>query len=343
MYLTRSNNNMNRMRFFIMVIILASFSACSKDLSDDFTQYPNSSLNDTSWSRFITSNAALNEILDSTLPIPLIDSFDLNSADIIRFSNNVELSIPANAVNNPVGNTISGKIKVEMLPLLKKGDMIRALQSTTSNGILLETFGQVFIKLSNNGKELSLAPYKSIKIRIPDTQDNPQPAMVVFKGQESTPIPSWGKDTSATWLRTNDGSTIGTWYKIGSGPNMKGYEFTTQNLRWISGGKYADSTIQKNKLTIILPPNFTIKNTVVFAVLENTKTIVELKANYASRTFEANNIPQQKKLSIITLTKIDKDFYFGNRSINDIGNIAIYNVSPDKKSIQYILDELNKL
>jgi len=343
MYLTRRNINMIRMRFFIMIIILASFSACNKDLSDDFRQYPNNAMNDTSWSANISSNAALNGILDSTLPSMMIDSINLNTADTIRFANNVELSFPANAVNNPTGYTISGKIKVEMLPLLKKGDIIRALQSTTSNGALLEIFGQVFIKLSNNGRELILAPSKSIKIRIPDTQDNPLPAMIVFKGRESTPPPPWGKDTSATWLRSNDGSTIGTWYKTGSGPNMKGYEFTTQNLRWVSGGKFADSTVPKNKLTVILPPNFTIKNTVAFAVIENSKTIVELKANYASRSFEANNIPLQKKLAIITLTKIGRDFYYGNRSINDIGNIAIYNVSPEKRSLKSILSELDKL
>lgn len=343
MYLTSINSIMNSLRFFIMIIIIASFSACSKDLSDDFRQYPNNPLNDTTWSKYITSNAALNEILDSTLPSIMIDSINLNTADTIRFPNNVELTFPPNAVFSPGGYTINGKIKVEMLALLKKGDMLRSLQSTTSNGTLLEIFGQVFIKLSNNGKELALAPYKSIKIRIPDTQDNPQPAMIVFKGQESTPPPAWGKDTSSTWLRTNDGSAIGTWYKTGTGPNLKGYEITTQNLRWISGGKYADSTIPKNKLTLILPPNFTIKNTVAFAVLENTKTIVELKANYASRSFDANNIPLQKKLTVITLTKIGTEFYYGIRSINDIGNIAIYNISPEKKPLQYILDELSKL
>lgn len=333
---------MNRMRFFIMIIILASLSACSKDLSDDFRQYPNNALNDTIWTKNFISTTALNEILDSARTTPYIDSINFTTADTLRFPNNIEIAFPANAVYSPGGFTIYGKVKVEMLALLKKGDIIRSLQSTTSNDALLEIFGQVFIKLSNNGKELALAPNKSIKIRIPDTQDNPQPSMIVFKGQESSPPPAWGKDTSATWIKTNDGSTIGTWYKTGSGPNLKGYEFTTQNLRWISGGKFLDSTISKNKLTAILPPNFTIKNTLAFAVLDNSKTIVELRANYASRSFYANNIPLQRKLTIITLSKIGNDFYYGNRSINDIGSIAIYTISPEKKSLQYILDELNK-
>ncbi len=334
---------MNKMRILIMIIIVASFSACSKDLSDDFRQYPINPLNDTTWSRYILSTAALNEILDSTLPTPFIDSINLIAADTLRFPNNVELTFPANAVNIPAGYTIYGKIKVEMLALLKKGDIIRALQSTTSNGVLLETFGQVFIKLSNNGRELVLAPSKSIKIRIPDTQDNPVPSMILFKGQESAPLPASGKDTSATWLKTNDGSTIGTWFKTGSGPNMKGYEFSTQNLRWICGGKYADSSGLKNKVTLILPPNFTIKNTVAFVVLDNAKTIVELKADYSTRSFSANNIPQQKKITIISISKIGNDFYYGSRSVNDIGSIGIFNISPDKKTIQKIFTELDNL
>ena len=343
MYLSSSNNNMKKMRFIIMIIILASFSACSKDLSDDFRQYPINALNDTVWTKSIVSNASLHEILDSTLPAPLIDSISPFTADTLRFPNNIELIFPANAVYSSGGNTIYGKIKVEFLALLKKGEMIRALQSTTNNNALLETIGQVFIKLSNNGRELTLAPGISIKIKIPDTQDNPQPTMIAFRGQESAPPPAWGKDTSATWVKAIDGSTIGTWYKTGTGPNMKGYEITTKNLRWISGGKYADSTVAKNKLTVILPPNFTIKNTVAFAVLENTKTIIELKADYSSRSFSAINIPKQKKITLISISKIGNDFYYGSRTVNDIGLTAIFSISPDKKSLQKIYTELDNL
>ena len=167
--------------------------------------------------------------------------------------------------------------------------------------------------------------------------------MSIFKGIENSPPPAWGKDTSFTWQKADIGSLTGIWYKTGSGPNNKGYEMTTKSIRWIGCGRYVDSTLPKNKLTAILPPNFTNKNTVVFAVLENTKTIIELKADYNSRTFAALNIPLNTKLNIISISKIGNAFYYGIRNINDIGNTAIYSLSPDKKSLIYILSELDKL
>ena len=334
---------MIKIRHILFLAIIVGFSACTKDLSDDFRVYPNNPLNDTIWARSINSNAPIHEILDSTLPHPLIDSFNANSADTVRLPNNMELSFPANACQYISGTPVVGKIKIEFQPLLKKGDMLRALQATTSNNTLLELTGQFLLKLSKNGQELILAPNTFIKIKYPDTQDNPQQYMNLFKGIESTPIPSWGKDTSFTWQKGDIGTTIGIWYKTGAGPNNKGYEMSTKNIRWIGCGRYLDSTVPKNKLTAILPPNFTNKNTLVFAVLENTKTIIELKADYSSRSFAALNIPLNTKLNIVTISKIGTSFYFGIRNINDIGNTAIYSISPEKKSLNYILAELDKL
>lgn len=334
---------MINIRHILFLAIIVGFSACTKDLSDDFRVYPNNPLNDTVWSKSINSNAPLHEILDSTLPIPLIDSFNANSADTVRLPNNIELSFPANACLYLSGTPVVGKIKIELQPLLKKGDMLRALQATTSNNTLLELTGQFFLKLSKNGQELILAPSTFIKIKYPDTQDNPQQYMSLFKGIESSPPPSWGRDTSFTWQKGDIYSTTGIWYKIGTGPNNKGYEMSTKNIRWIGCGRYLDSTLPKNKLTAILPPNFTNKNTIVFAVFENTKTIIELKADYASRSFAALNIPLNTKLNIVSISKIGSTFYYGSKNVTDIGNTAILSSTPDKKILSSILSELDKL
>ena len=49
--------------------------------------------------------------------------------------------------------------------------------------------------------------------------------------------------------------------------SYSGYEMISKNIRWVMAGRYADSTQPKTKLTAILSPNFTNKNTAVFAVL----------------------------------------------------------------------------
>ncbi len=338
---------MIKIRHILFLAIIASFASCTKDLSDNFRAYPNNALNDTAWALNISTNAPINEILDSTLPAPFIDSFLVGTTDTIRFSNDVEIIFSPSTVFGIVGGgggiPITGFVKIEFQHFIKKGDFIKTLKHTTSYYSLLEMSGMFFIKLSKNGQELTISPYSNIKIKFPDTENNPQPNMSVFKGLEYNSWPSPQKDTMFTWQKVNDGSTVGTWYKTGTGPNNKGYEITTKSLRWFACGRFNDSSMPKNKLTAILPPNFTNKNTLVFAVLENSKTIIELKADYASRSFAALNIPLNTKLNIITISKIGNAFYYGIRNINDIGNTAIYSISPDKKSLNTILAELDKL
>lgn len=336
---------MIKIRHILFITIIVGFSACTKDLSDNFRPYPNNQLNDTIWSRNISANAPINELLDSTLTPPYIDSFLIGTRDTIRLSNNVEIIISPSSIVAVGGGTIpvTGFVKIEFQYFIKKGDFIKTLKHTTSYNSLLEFSGQFFLRLSKNGQELAVSPYSNIKIKFPDTEDNPKTNMSVFKGWEYNTWPSPQKDTMFTWQKTNDGSTVGTWYKTGTGPNNKGYEITTKNLRWVACGRFIDSTKPKNKLTAILPPNFTNKNTVVYTILENTKTVAELKSDYNSRSFAALNIPLNTKLNIVTISKIGNNFYYGIRNINDIGNTAIFSISPEKKSLSYILSELDKL
>jgi hypothetical protein len=86
--------------------------------------------------------------------------------------------------------------------------------------------------------------------------------MQAFYGREGNPLPLKGIDTAFYWMRDADTTWLATWSKPSG--NYSGYEMNSKNLRWISAERYIDSNQAKTKITAILSPNFTNKNTAVF-------------------------------------------------------------------------------
>jgi hypothetical protein len=107
--------------------------------------------------------------------------------------------------------------------------------------------------------------------------------------------------------------------------------------------RYLDSTLPKTKVTAILSPNFTNKNTAVFAVFNNQKTVVNLKADYNSRSFFANNIPLKSSVKLISLSKIGGDYYLGVKEVSSIAFVTSYTIAPNKISLKDLITYLNNL
>jgi hypothetical protein len=156
-------------------------------------------------------------------------------------------------------------------------------------------------------------------------------------------VPPAGIDTAFSWVRDTDTTWIKTTQSTTSGALIKGYELTSKNLRWIGAQRYIDSTQPKIKVTAIISPNFTSDNTAVFAVFTNQKTVVNLKADYASRSFAANNIPLRSSIKLISVSKIGDQFYLGTKDVADVGTVTSYTILPEKKSLKDIIDFLNTL
>lgn len=335
---------------YILLISLSLFffSSCKKELSDNFTLYTNSPLNDTIWINNVPLGASVHHLAELFLPNLVIDSFDCNKGDTLTFGDTLELAIkPGVCVAGPAGGPApSGQVKLEFFRLKKKGDYIKFFKPTTSMGALLESAGGFFIRISKDGRELSLAQGASITVRFTDTLE-PKTNMQVFYARETIPFLTKGIDTAHSWTRDADTSHVKTFQKtITNGTNtgiLKGYELTTKNLRWFSAQRYTDSTLPKKKIFAILPLNFTNKNTAVFAVFANQKTVVGLGADFGARAFSAPNIPLKSKIILVSVSRIGTDLYLGVQEVNEVGSEVKYNLVPEKKSLLHILNYLNSL
>jgi hypothetical protein len=254
----------------------------------------------------------------------------------------VQAIFPAGACTNPGGPSSGTQAIIQIFPLRTKGDFIRFMRpTTTAQGYLLETGGALFVRvISKDGKELTLSPNTKATILFSDIT-TPKNNMQLFYGVESNPVPAVPIDTAFTWMRGTDTSYLPAWYKPGSNPPQiafAGYEIHPASLRWLAAERYTDSTLASTKVTAILSPNFTNKNTLVFAVFANQRTVVNLHGDYPSRSFFAEKIPVGAAVKLVSISRIGSDIYLGTNDIASVQHITSYTINPVKIS----LSDLNK-
>ncbi len=315
--------------------------------------YPGNPLNDTVWVSAVSSAASVHELIGLLTPNIFIDSFDLSKDTTLVFGDSLEVSITGSCFINGGGGSpasiTSGTGRIELLRLKTKGDFVKLYKPTAADDNLLESAGAFFIRITREGKELSLAPGKTIRIRFSDTEPL-KSNMQVFNGMESNPYPPFPFriiDTNFNWVMDPNKNFINTFQKTvttqGQTKVVQGYEMVANNLRWISADRYTDSSRSKTKITAILPPNFTNKNTAVFAIFADQKTIVNLKGNFRSRSFAAINIPLLSKIKVISISRIGDDLYLGTKDVNDVGTSVAYSLKPERVSLKNLLVFLNNL
>lgn len=339
---------MKKLLLLIGCLLVLFFTACKKELSDNFTTYPDHPLNDTIWVRNLTNTSSIHDLFDLLVPPALIDSFNVLNGGEVKFGDSVELKFSPSSLFLPGSTSIPlGNAKVEVIPLKRKGDFIRVFKPTTTNtGALLETGGGFFVKVSQNNTELKLLLDSTFQLKFNDVDTPPKQNMQIFYGKEGFSVPTKGIDTSFFWIRDFDTTKIETWSLVSNNPlvpSFFGYKMKSKNLRWITADRYIDSSIQKTKVTAILSPNFTNKNTAVFAVFNYQKTVVNLKGDYPSRSFNTSNLPVGISMKLISLSKIGGQLYLGVKAISTGSVVTSYTIVPNERSLKEIINYLNSL
>lgn len=106
--------------FITTVAMLFFFTACKKELSDNFTIYSGDPRNDTIWVATTPGNAPIHQLASQFLPDLIIDTFDCTLGDTISLKDYVTIQIPAAAFTENTGATATGKVRIEFFRLKKK-------------------------------------------------------------------------------------------------------------------------------------------------------------------------------------------------------------------------------
>ncbi len=340
---------MKRILFFLGCATILFLASCKKELSDSaVTLYTNHPLNDTLWIKNLPATAEVHNLIQLLTPAIVVDSFDTDKDTTITYGDSLDIKITGGSCTGTGGATVTGKVKLEIFLLKKKADFIKAFKATTVGDSLMNARVVFFIRITKDGKEVSLKPGTSIRLRVIDHgSNNIQGSFLApYSGMESNPVPASGLDTSFTWKKLDN--TTASFLKPYTKPGFgKGYEFNINQLRWTGLLEDVDSLRERSttKITTYFPPNFTNKNTVVFAVYSNANIIVNLKSDMASKTFSAVNFLSHGRIKVLSISKIGSDFYLATKEVINPGlnTGQVFKLTPEKKSLNEIKQFLDTL
>ncbi len=310
-------------------------SACEKN-TDIFVPDPGQTNGpDTAWHNTITPAMPVSNLKTSLSFAPYIDSIEVNNnIATVLTPFGIQVNFPANSCVNATGQPITGRIKVEIMLLKKKGDMVRLSKPTTYNDSLLVTAGQIFISLKKDGQPVQLAPNAKINIRYTDFPTNQ--LMKFFVGDESNP-------QQLNWIPSpNSANSV---FSVGT----QNYEIYTNHLRWISVAYGFDlGAAAKVNVTANLAPYFTNANTVVFAVFKDIRSVAGMYGNINTRKFISGGLPLGKAITIVVISRQASDYYLGFEStvtaLPTTGTgVQSVSVTPTKRSLPDILYYLSTL
>ncbi len=336
---------MNKIFIILSVSLLLLLGACTKEISnnDSFTVYTSNALNDTAWLKIIQINDPIFALADSIFKVDILkDSIDFEKDYTFSFGDSLEVEVKGNSLVTGTGLFLNGKAKIEIIRLQRKGDFIKVFRPNSSYGTLLETAGGFFIRISKNGTELFLAPGKTINIKYLDIEA-PKPIMQAYYGYETTPLPLSILDTANNWIPNGDTNRLKPWSQTNGSIVKKGYILESKKLRFISAAYPLQNSKPTTNIYAILPPNFTNKNTLVFAVFENNRTVLNMPSDYTARSFKVDYIPIGSKIRLVSISKVGSDYYLGTKSVNGVGTSVNYSFTPQKKKLAQILEYLNSL
>lgn len=321
------------------------FSSCEKELSGGFNSYLNDPRNDTIWTSQTPLNAPIFRMAEEFFPDLVVDTFDCSQGYtfVDPADSQTEIQIDPNSFQHQDGVQAVGRVRLEFFRIKTRGDHIKFFKPTHSDQYLLESGGGFFIRVTKNEQDLKLTPGSRITIRYKDAEE-PKPGMEVFKANESHPPLLKGIDPMHNWLpEGNNSNRVTIWRKMYNNEMIAGYELITDRLRWVSANRFVDSTAPHTAIHAYLPPNFTNKNTLVYAVFQDHKTVVRLDPEHPSRTFKAGRIPVGSKVKLVSLSLVGANLYLGVKEFNDVGTINVGKIIPERKNLADILIYLNSL
>ena len=339
---------------YIVFILLAGFAmsgctSCTKEVSGEFTQYQNNPLNDTIWATSLKATDAVNIMINELMPATERFTINLEASEseikvgkadscLITFGRGIFTSIE-NGVVTPVKP--EGTAVVQVFWIRRTGDLIKSMRSTKSSNVLTELGVGLFVSVTKDGKELSIARGEKYRVRVIETGSAPKNTMRKFNAVESNPAPAFNvTDPNFNWAPDSDLSVINFYWPTNKPPY---YDMSLTALRWASAQREVDmNASSKCRLTAYFGPNYTNKNTNVFAYYKKQKTVVKLDFDYASRSFKTDLLPASADIKIVSISKIGSTYYLGKQEMSSLVAGSPIKIAPEKiplEKLQAYLDE----
>jgi hypothetical protein len=312
----------------LLIVFIILFSACQKTIDEDiFVPNPGQVGLDTTWYSNITDAMPITSLKSSLLLDSYADSIEVGSAsDTIYTPSGLQCIFPANSCVNASGVAVSGKIKVAMCFVQKKGDMIRMNKPTTSNNRILINGAVIYVHLKKENNDVFLAPSAKLQMRFTDTLSA---TLKAFTGVEAA--------TGYNWQENNDV------LNNSAGHNSQGYELHSNKLDWTNYSYFFDTVgINRSILSASLPSSYTNANSSVYLVFNDMRSVVALTADVPSKKFVSGKLPDGKMATLVVISKQGNDYFFGQQTIT-LGAQTTVPITPVISNLAKIKTALDNL
>lgn len=209
---------------------------------------------------------------------------------------------------------VSYPFEIELIELFSPKDMILNKMPTVSDDRMLVTGGEIKLTITKDGKPLKSSTRLPIQITIPSA--NPDPAMVLFYGEQNqgTDIVNWKTSSAITVIQRDTtviqlpkDSVIEKESEIFPGKSL--YTLFPKQIGWINCDKFYDFTGAKTKI------NFTstvdLAKIYKFLYFDDLKSVINVYGNTSL------DVPVGKHVKVIcfSITK-EKVLYTFTKELN---------------------------
>lgn len=297
------------LKFLHIILVVILLASCSKE-STNFLPNANNPLNDTTWQENTSTN---NIVFPDLANEPLVDTIISSAENTIKINDSLGLYFPANSILNANKQPVAAgsKIVVTINIFTNKEQFIRNAISTNSYLQLMNLYCHFKIQLKTLfGESVFWNEAKHAQIKL--IANNSQLQLFSnLKGFTSNEI----KYNNSNWIThflpfPNAGFSV-----IPINNSRQEFAFITSSIQNIGFAKLLDTAgLKMARTNVILPPNFTNKNTQCFIVFKNSNTVLQLFSTPTLKYFYGLHIPVNTTAILLSISKISNDYYLGSNT-----------------------------
>ncbi|MFK8105234.1 MAG: hypothetical protein AB8G15_22165 [Saprospiraceae bacterium] len=262
-----------------------------------------------------------------------LQTFDenLDSELVITGKEGTVIRIGQNDLITPNATIATGKVKVELREIYTKSQMILSNMTTSSQGEVLESGGQMYLTVTNAADEtLSLKSGANLSAMMPKSNSstiaNPG-EMTAFYGIE---------DLGFSWIQDQNGSV--DFDSIGDSFNL-----LTNRFGWINCDYFYQTTTPKTTVRFgVSLPNSANIEVAAFMVFTDINSVMGLNYSTTDKEFFKSNIPTNESVSLIVIGMDATSFYFAQEDIVTSNNLDL-NLMLNQISETSLINNLNSL
>ncbi|GAB3823795.1 hypothetical protein [Hymenobacter jeollabukensis] len=287
------------------------FAACSKD-QIDCTPAPTDD-------HEVLTNASLTNSFVRKYEAPA-QSFTVNPAPGATASfvtaKGARVTVPYGAFVQADGVTpATGAVQLTVREILRKPDMVLSAMPTVSNGEILVSGGQYYLRATQNNARLRLKPSARLYIKAPNPVGQPDYAMRLFFGS-----PMANGSVNWTPQPQQNPSTISV-DSLGQG-NFYNLTLNNDSLGWINCDRFANINPKTTVTATIAVPAAEVEpgNTMVFWVFNSINSVARGYVTTGQNTVTTPNMPVGLSVTAVVIRLVNGQYYFGKQTATVAAN-----------------------